>query len=105
PEAISIIDQDLRILRINAEFTNLLGFTAAEAVGRRLDELIVPPDRYAETAWISECIKTQGKLLLETRRLRKDGSLVEVLLSTSPVTLNGKRAGAYASYRDITDQK
>ncbi|MGA9495133.1 MAG: PAS domain S-box protein [Terriglobales bacterium] len=105
PEAISIIDQDLRILRINGEFTNLLGFTAAEAAGRRLDELIVPPDRYAETAWIGECIKTQNKLSLETRRQRKDGSLVEVLLSTSPVILNGEKVGAYASYRDITEQK
>ena len=37
PEAISIIDLDLKILRINAEFTNLFGFTAAEAVGKRLD--------------------------------------------------------------------
>ncbi len=105
PEAISIVDQELRILRVNGEFTHLFGFTSAEAAGKRLDELIVPPDRYAETAWIGECIKTQSKLSLETRRQRKDGSLVEVLLSTSPVTLNGKRVGSYASYRDITDQK
>ena len=105
PEAISIVDQELRILRVNGEFTRLFGFTSAEAAGKRLDELIVPPDRYAETAWIVECIKTQSKLSLETRRQRKDGSLVEVLLSASPVTLNGKRDGSYASYRDITDQK
>jgi PAS domain S-box-containing protein len=105
PEAISIVDQELRVLRINAEFTRLFGFTADEAAGKRLDRLIVPPDRYAETAWIAECIKTESKLSLETRRQRKDGSLVEVLLSTSPVTLNGKRVGAYASYRDITEQK
>jgi two-component system, cell cycle sensor histidine kinase and response regulator CckA len=105
PEAISIVDQEVRILRINGEFTRLFGFTAAEAAGKRLDLLIVPPDRYAETAWIAETIKTESKLSLETRRQRKDGSLVEVLLSTSPVTLNGKRVGAYASYRDITDQK
>ena len=65
----------------------------------------MPPDRYAETAWIAECIKTEHKLSLETRRQRKDGSLVEVLLSTSPVMVNGKRVGAYASYRDITEQK
>jgi PAS domain S-box-containing protein len=65
----------------------------------------VPPDRYTETAWIGECIKTQSKLLLETRRQRKDGSLVEVLLSTAPVVVNGERIGAYASYRDITEQK
>ncbi|HEX7422539.1 MAG TPA: PAS domain S-box protein [Terriglobales bacterium] len=105
PEAISIVDQELHILRINGEFTRLFGFTAAEAAGKRLDHLIVPPDRYAETAWIAESIKTERRLSLETRRQRKDGSLVEVLLSTAPVTLNGKRVGAYASYRDITEQK
>ncbi len=105
PEAISIIDQKFHILRINGEFTRLFGFTAAEAAGKRLDLLIVPPDRYAETAWITESIKTQNKLSLETRRQRKDGSMVEVLLSTSSVTVNGKQVGAYASYRDITEQK
>ncbi len=105
PEAISIVDAELRILRINGEFTRLFGFTASETAGKRLDQLIVPPDRYAETAWLTECIKTQRKLSLETRRQRKDGTLVEVLLSTSPVTLNGRQVGAYASYRDITEQK
>jgi two-component system cell cycle sensor histidine kinase/response regulator CckA len=105
PEAISICSPDHRILRLNSEFTRLFGFTTAESAGKRLQEIIVPPDRYAETAWISECIETQAKITLETRRQRKDGSLVEVLLSTSPITLNGKKFGAYASYRDITDQK
>ena len=56
PEAISIIDEEQRILRINGEFTRLFGYTAAEAAGRALDELIVPPDRYAETAWITQSI-------------------------------------------------
>ena len=105
PDAISIVDLEVRILRINGEFTRLFGFTAAEAAGKQIDQLIVPPDRYAETAWIAETIKTQSRLSLETRRQRKDGTLVEVLLSTSPVTLNGKRVGTYASYRDITEQK
>ena len=105
PEAISIIDLDLNISRINGEFTRLFGFTAAESVGKRLDTLIVPPDRYAETAWITESMKTQTKLSLETRRRRKDGSLVEVLLSTTPVAVNGKKVGSYACYRDITEQK
>ena len=105
PDAISIVDADHRILRINGEFTRLFGFTAAEAADKRLDQLIVPPDRYAETAWITDCIKTQRKLSLETSRQRKDGALVEVLLSTSLVTINGRRVGSYASYRDITEQK
>jgi PAS domain S-box-containing protein len=105
PEAISIVNHEKRILRINGEFTRLFGFSADEAVGQRLDELIVPPDRYAETAWIGQCINTQNKVSLETRRQRKDGSLVEVLLSTAPVTVHGQQVGVYASYRDITEQK
>src|SRR5208282_5240875 len=46
PEAISIIDREVRIVRVNGEFTRLFGYTAVEAAGKRLDELIVPPDRY-----------------------------------------------------------
>ena len=65
----------------------------------------MPPDRYAETAWIADSIKTHNKLSLETCRQRKDGSLVEVLLSASPVVVNGKKVGSYACYRDITEQK
>ena len=105
PEAISIIGDELKITRINAEFTRMFGFTAAEAVGVRIDHLIVPPDRYAETAWIAQTIKSQGRVSLETRRRNKDGSLIEVLLSTSLVKVNGKRVGSYVSYRDITEQK
>lgn len=105
PEAISIIDEENRVLRVNGEFTRMFGFSGGEAAGRPLDKLIVPPDRYAETAWIAQSVRDAKKLMLETRRQRKDGSLVEVLLSTSPVILNGKRVGACASYRDITDQK
>ncbi len=105
PEAVSIVDDKNRILRINSEFTRLFGFSASDAVGLPIDQLVVPPDRYAETTWITETVKGGQKLALETRRQRKDGSLVEVLLSTSPVMLNGKSIGGYTSYRDITEQK
>ncbi|MGA9353000.1 MAG: PAS domain S-box protein, partial [Terriglobales bacterium] len=105
PEAISIVDESNRILRINREFTRLFGFTAAEAAGKSLATLIVPPDRYAETAWIAQNATTGANLSLETRRQRKDSSLVEVLVSTAPVVLNGKRIGGYTSYRDISEQK
>ncbi|PYX33595.1 MAG: hypothetical protein DMG80_05360, partial [Acidobacteria bacterium] len=103
--AISILDLDSRIMRINGEFTRLFGFTAEEAYEKVIDSLIVPPDRSAETVWIAESVRNENKLSLETRRRRKDGSLVDVLLSVSPVMMDGKRAATYASYRDITEQK
>ncbi len=105
PEAISILDLDLRIVRINGEFTRLFGFSPEEAHERVIDALIVPPDRSAETVWIAESVRKEKKLSLETRRRRKDGTLVDVLLSVSPVIVGGKRVATYASYRDITEQK
>jgi PAS domain S-box-containing protein len=105
PEAISIVDESHRVSRINGEFSRLFGYSAAEAVGKALEELIVPPDRYAETAWVAQNVETGNNLTLETRRQRKDGTLVEVLLAVSPIMFEGKRIGAYASYRDISEQK
>ena len=105
PEAISILDLDLRIIRINDEFTRLFGFSHDETCGKMIDTLIVPPDRSAETVWIADSVGQGNKLSLETRRRRKDGSLVDVLVSASPVIVDGERVATYASYRDITEQK
>ncbi|MGB9491210.1 MAG: PAS domain S-box protein, partial [Terriglobales bacterium] len=105
PEAISIIDENNCVIRVNSEFARLFGLSSIDLAGQSIDPLIVPPDRHAELAWISENLKSGKKLALETRRRRQNGSLVDVLLSTSPVMLNGKTIGACTSYRDITDQK
>src|SRR5882762_918799 len=105
PEAISILDLELCIVRINDEFTRLFGFADDETEGKVIDTLIVPPDRSAETVWIAESVGQGKKLSLETRRQRKDGSLVDVLVSAAPVIVDGRRVATYASYRDITEQK
>src|SRR5439155_14211419 len=55
PEALSILSE-FTVQRINSEFTRLFGYTSKEAVGRRIDELIVPPDRTSETRWIVEML-------------------------------------------------
>ena len=81
PQPISIVDDKHCVLRVNAEFTRLFGYTAEEIAGRNLPKLLVPPDRYAETSWIQQNVSAGRKLTLETRRQRKDGSLVELLLS------------------------
>ena len=105
PEAVSIVDEAHRIIRINREFTRLFGFHRRR--GHR--EIPGPADcssRPLRRDGVGRAERHDRRnLSLETRRQRKDGSLVEVLLSTAPVMLNGKRIGGYASYRDISDQK
>ena len=104
PEAVSIVNK-YEILRINGEFSKMFGFTAEEAVGRRIDELIVPADRGAESQWIGERLSQTQKVAIETRRRRKDGSLVDVFLAAAPVIVEGKKVASYVLYRDITEQK
>ena len=50
PEAISILDVQHRISRINSVFTRLFGFSPEEALGKRPSELIVPPLNSATTS-------------------------------------------------------
>src|SRR5437868_11393871 len=105
PEALSILDPRYRVTRINAEFTRVFGYSPEEALGKRIDELIVPPDRSAETCWIGETLAKGEKVTLETKRQRKDGTQVDVCISTAPVIIGGRQAAIYALYRDISDQK
>ena len=105
PEAISILDSQLRITQVNSEFTRVFGHHPEDAQGRHMDSLIIPPDRHAETRWLAEMLARGQKVVLETKRLRKDGSLIDVLFSAAPVIVNGKQVAVYVLYRDITEQK
>jgi len=105
PEAISILDTEHRVRRLNNEFTRVFGFGPEEALGRKLESLILPPDRMAEVRWIQETMRKGERVVLETKRQRKDGTLVDVLVSSAPVIIAGKPAGICVLYRDISEQK
>ncbi|MGA9039586.1 MAG: ATP-binding protein [Terriglobales bacterium] len=105
PEAISVLNTQHGIMRINGEFTRLFGFRPEDALGRNIDTLIVPPERTAETRWIEEALVRGQRVALETKRQRKDGTLVDVFMSGAPVVVNGVQVAFYALYRDISEQK
>jgi two-component system, cell cycle sensor histidine kinase and response regulator CckA len=105
PDAISVLDVHYQITRVNSEFTHMFGFSPEEAVGQNLIELIVPADRKAESHWINEVMQQGQKVTLETRRQRKDGTLVDVSVSCAPVVVEGKQVAFYALYRNIQEHK
>jgi PAS domain S-box-containing protein len=73
----------------------LFGYTAAEAIGKRID-IIVPPDRCAEIDDILRRVTAGEKLEhYETLRLHKDGRIGDVALSVSPIrSASGEIIGA-----------
>jgi len=90
----------------NRAAERLYGYTAEEMIGQPLDRL-VPPDRASEMAAIMEEIK-RGRAVehIETVRIRKDGTRVDVALTISPIrNESGEVIGASTIARDITALK
>jgi PAS domain S-box-containing protein len=104
-DGLSIADCDHRVLWANETFVRMFQYEASEVVGQSLENLVVPPERLAESRWVTEALAKGERLTLETQRRKKDGTLLDVSLSCAPLRLNGKMAGFYAGYHDISDRK
>jgi PAS domain S-box-containing protein len=90
----------------NRAAERLFGYTAEEITGKTM-MMIIPPDRQQEEYTILEGIR-RGQSIehFETVRRRKDGSLIEVSLSISPVKdTAGNVVGASKIARDITERR
>ena len=95
-----------RILTWNAGAEQVYGYPAAEAVGRPM-AMLLPADRPDEETGILERIR-QGQPVehFETVRRRKNGDLIDVSLTISPVRdRDGLIIGASHVARDITERK
>ena len=90
----------------NAATARMLGYSAAEMVGQSI-RLLIPEDRQAEEDMILERIAAGERIdNYETRRLHKNGSLIDVSVTISPVrNRDGEVVGASKIIRDITDRK
>ena len=102
PEAIIILSNSDRVIRINLEFNRLFGYTQEEAEGRLVNDLIVPDNRKNEGLEYSDRAARGERLEVETVRARKDGSPVHVSLLATPIRIDGKKIGVYGIYRDIS---
>jgi PAS domain S-box-containing protein len=104
----AIISKDLSgIIRSwNKSAERLFGYTTAEAVGQAVATLLIPADRQEEELEILSLLRRGERVdHFETKRKRKDGTLLDISLTISPVKdLNGNIIGASKIARDITEQ-
>lgn len=105
PDAMVIADPAHRVLRANEAFVRHFGYSMSEVIGQQLENLVVPPDRLAESKWITESLARGDRITLESKRRKKDGTLVDISLSCAPLFFDSAMAGFYAGYRDISDRK
>jgi PAS domain S-box-containing protein len=90
----------------NAGAERLFGYTPEEAVGQHIT-LLIPPDRLDEETEILRRLRRGERIEhFETVRRRKDGQLLDISLTVSPVKdASGQIIGASKIARDITDRK
>ncbi len=105
PEAIVLVSNEDRIQRVNAEFTRMFGYTAEEAQGRFINDLIAPTHLHEEALGITKRVARGENVSHETVRRRKDGSLVHVWILGTPVVGPNGQLGVYGIYRDISERK
>jgi PAS domain S-box-containing protein len=90
----------------NTGAQRVFGYTAAEAVGQPVT-IVIPANRQSEEREILTRIRRGERIdHFETVRQRKDGSLIVVSLTVSPVkNAEGQIIGASKIARDITEEK
>jgi len=104
----AIISKDLDgiITTWNRGAERLFGYSAEEAVGKPVT-ILIPPDRLDEEPSILARIR-KGEPVdhFETVRRRRDGSLIDISLTISPVRdTQGRIVGASKVARDISERK
>ncbi len=90
----------------NRSAERIFGYTAAEAIGLPI-LIIIPTDRLDEEPRILERLRRGERVdHFETVRRRKDGTLVDISVTISPIRdSTGKVVGASKVARDITERK
>jgi PAS domain S-box-containing protein len=105
-DAIVSKDVDGIIKTWNPGAERLFGYTAEEVIGKPIT-LLIPLDRHGEESDILSRIQRGERIdHYETVRQRKDGSLVEISLTVSPLkNAEGTVVGASKIARDITERR
>jgi PAS domain S-box-containing protein len=103
----AIISKDLNgiIMSWNRAAERMFGYTASEAIGRSI-RMIIPADRQSEEDMVLARIRAGEAIThFDTIRQRKDGTLIRISLTVSPIHDEaGRVVGASKIARDIGDR-
>jgi PAS domain S-box-containing protein len=105
PEAIVLHDNNDMVVNVNDEFTKVFGYTREEAIGKLINDLVASPEFQEEAALVSQKVIHGERVEFDSKRKRRNGTLVDVSILGAPIFHGGRQMGDYAIYRDITARK
>ncbi|MBI3005796.1 MAG: PAS domain S-box protein [Ignavibacteriales bacterium] len=105
PAGIVVLDNEDKILTANRAFHEIFQYSIDEIGGCKINDLVVPPFLKEEGTELSKLPQNRSVVQRQTKRMRKDGSLVDVGITGYPIVIDDELVGIYGIYVDITEQK
>lgn len=102
PVAVVVEDKEGRVQHVNPRFTTLFGY-GSEAIGRQLNELIVPLSEQPKARRFDRKAREGETVIAEVERRRQDGRLIPVRASAAAVA--GGAGDVFVMYEDIADRR
>lgn len=99
------LDSDGYVVNVNETFLKMFGYTKEECIGKDVDTLVVPKDRYNEARDLTITTIKNGMINIETIRYSKYNNPIYVLLRSVSIYLDDEVVGGYGIYTDITEIK
>jgi PAS domain S-box-containing protein len=105
PVGIGLVS-DRVLIRVNDRICEMIGYSQAELVGKNSRILYPTDEEYDYVGTVKYAmIEERGTGTVETRWMRKDGIIRDILLSSTPLDLSAVSAGVMFTALDITDRK
>lgn len=101
-DGLVILNAERRIAQISVRFQQMFGYTIEDLRGKT-PEALVPPGYEHEFESGTEKLDQGGFQFLKTRRLRRDGTLLEVQVNSQPIVSGRFRGGLVVIYHDLTE--
>ena len=106
-DGIVSVDRDKKIVTWNAAASRLFGYSAEEAIGCDLDEVVATEDTVKQVDHVfREILAGKTPPVLSTRRRHKEGHVLDVEVICSPILDGPKRVtGVSLIYRDVSERR
>ena len=105
-DAIVAVGMDGAVTSWNAAAQRIYGYPREEAIGRHIEELVVPPERHAQMPEVGVELMSGRAVHAESIHMRRDGGRFPAEATTSPIRdAEGEIAGFSLIARDVTERQ
>lgn len=99
-----VLNEDDVILDCNHAFCGMFGYEKKQLTGQPVNDMIVPKIMKDQGLNLTKAVSQGNDIYKETKRMRSDGSLIDVAITGRPIVLPDGKFRVFGIYQDITER-